>query len=200
MRKLLSLIAVCAAITATNAHAQALLTEQEQSLDVIAETEIVPLSDIIEQMSDAELIQMEETALEVGTLTLDVEQMIETAVEDAVSTGSIGFVGDENAAAVIEIVNANAEFFDFDILDEIATVIAEGEFTEAQIRQTLEGFNRLSDADKALVGQQAFDTGDANPLYQQVSAAGKAIIATMPVLQHDDDDDVDDVVPPPAGQ
>ncbi len=86
-------------------------------------------------------------------------------VEDAVATGAVAPEMSADAAATLEIVNANAEFFDFDILDEIATVIAEGEFTEAQIRQTLEGFNQLSDADKALVGQESFEADEANALY-----------------------------------
>jgi len=47
----------------------------------------------------------------------------------------------------------------------------------------------LSDADKALVGQYNFEADASNPLYQQVSAAGKTIIANqMPVLTEDDDD------------
>ena len=74
-----------------------------------------------------------------------------------------------------------------DILDEIATLIAEGEYSEAQIRSTLEGFNALSDADKALVGRYDFEVASDNVLYQQVSAAGKTIIANqMPVLPEDD--------------
>ena len=63
-------------------------------------------------------------------------------------------------------------------------MIAEGEFSEVQIRQTLEAFDSLSDADKALVAQEEFDAQNtSNALYQQVSAEGKAIIqANMPVL------------------
>ena len=81
---------------------------------------------------------------------------------------------------------------------EIATIIAVGEFTEAQIRSTLEGFNNLSDADKALVGQYNFEADSSNTLYQQVSAAGKTIIANqMPVLTEDDDDGGSSAVLPP---
>jgi len=73
-------------------------------------------------------------------------------------------------------------------LDEIALLISEGEFTNAQIRATLEGFNNLSDADKALVGQYNFEARVGDPLYDQVSDAGKQIIATqMPVLLDEED-------------
>jgi len=198
MRKLLSCIAVCAAVGSTPLYAQTFVPAEDQALEEAAQEEIVPLADLIDTMTDAEINQMEEAAMETESLTFDVEQMIEAAVEEAVATGTVGPELTENAAAVVELVNANAEFFDFDILDEIADIIAEGEFTEAQIRQTLEGFNQLSDADKALVGQEAFEAVDSNALYQQVSAAGKTIIAEkMPLLL--EDDDADDVVPPPPG-
>ena len=198
MRKLLSCIAVCAAVGSTPLYAQTFVSAEDQALEEAAQEEIVPLADLIDTMTDAEINQMEEAAMETESLTFDVEQMIEAAVEEAVATGTVGPELTENAAAVVELVNANAEFFDFDILDEIADIIAEGEFTEAQIRQTLEGFNQLSDADKALVGQEAFEAVDSNALYQQVSAAGKTIIAEkMPLLL--EDDDADDVVPPPPG-
>jgi len=198
MRKLLSCIAVCAAVGSTPLYAQTFVPAEDQALEEVAQEEIVPLADLIDTMTDAEINQMEEAAMETESLTFDVEQMIEAAVEEAVATGTVGPELTENAAAVVELVNANAEFFDFDILDEIADIIAEGEFTEAQIWQTLEGFNQLSGADKALVGQEAFEAVDSNALYQQVSAAGKTIIAEkMPLLL--EDDDADDVVPPPPG-
>ena len=84
----------------------------------------------------------------------------------------------------MEIVNANAEYFNFDILQEISDLIAEGEFSETQIRQTLEAFDSLSDADKAIVAQEEFDAQEPdNALFQQVSAERRAIIqANMPVL------------------
>ena len=48
------------------------------------------------------------------------------------------------------------------------------------------------------MGQEAFEAVDSNALYQQVSVAGKTIIAEkMPLLL--EDDDADDVVPPPPG-
>ena len=143
---------VCAAVRSTPLYAQTFVPAEDQALEEVTQEEIVPLADLIDTMTDAEINQMEEAAMETESLTFDVEQMIEAAVEEAVATGTVGPELTENAAAVVELVNANAEFFDFDILDEIADIIAEGEFTEAQIRQTLEGFNQLSDADKALVG------------------------------------------------
>jgi hypothetical protein len=180
MRYLLPVIGLCAVGLVTHAQAQ---TAQ------LSDAEIAPLADVISGMSETEITQMEQTVIDVGSLTSDVELVIETAVSEAVRKGAISMEALSDSAVAQQIANANAEFFDFDILDEIATIIAEGEFTEAQIRSTLEGFNNLSDADKALVGQYNFEADASNTLYQQVSAAGKTIIANqMPVLTEEDDD------------
>ena len=180
IRYLLPVIGLCAVGMITHAQAQ---TAQ------LSDSEIAPLADVISGMSETEITQMEQTVIDVGSLTSDVELVIETAVSEAVSEGAISMEALCDSAVAQQIANANAEFFDFDILDEIATIIAKGEFTEAQIRSTLEGFNNLSDADKALVGQYNFEADASNTLYQQVSAAGKTIIANqMPVLTEDDDD------------
>ena len=178
MRYLLPVIGLCAVGMITQAQAQSAL---------LSDSEIAPLADIISGMSDSEITQMEQTVTDVGSLTSDVEFVVEAAVSEAVSEGAISMEVMSDSAVAQQIANANAEFFDFDILDEIATLIAEGEYSEAQIRSTLEGFNALSDADKALVGRYDFEVASDNVLYQQVSAAGKTIITNqMPVLPEDD--------------
>ena len=144
MRYLLPVIGLCAVGMITQAQAQSAL---------LSDSEIAPLADIISGMSDSEITQMEQTVTDVGSLTSDVEFVVEAAVSEAVSEGAISMEVMSDSAVARQIANANAEFFDFDILDEIATLIAEGEYSEAQIRSTLEGFNALSDADKALVGR-----------------------------------------------
>jgi len=55
----------------------------------------------------------------------------------------------------------------------------------AEIRQTLEGFNTLSDAGKTIVGNENFDAQDttAGSLFSQLSASDKAIVLNnMPVV------------------
>ena len=198
MKKLLSLIVVCAAVTATNSYAQTLHnTDQQTAVETElnsqdglslpggfnSQLEILPLADVIGGMSEGDIDRMEATVTDTTTLTVDVQSVIEAAVSDAISDGFVAPDMRTDTEAAVDIANANAEFFDFDILDEIALLISEGEFTDAQIRSTLEGFNSLSDADKALVGQESFEATDGNALYSQVSAAGKTIIAEkMPVL------------------
>ena len=57
-----------------------------------------------------------------------------------------------------------------------------------EVRQTLEGFNTLSDAGKSLVGNEAFDATDTadGSLFSQLSDADKAIVLNnMPVVGND---------------
>jgi hypothetical protein len=153
-------------------------------LPELSDLEVPSLADVLSDMSDIEILGMEQSVFDSGALDFDTQSMIQSEIEAALEEGLISPEQASDLDIALEIVNANAEYFDFDILQEISTLIAEGEFSEAQIRQTLQAFDSLSDADKALVASEEFDASNpANALYQQVSAEGKAIIqANMPVL------------------
>ena len=156
----------------------------EADLPAMSDALVPSLADVLSEMDEVEILQMEQTVTDTGTLDLDTDMMIENQITAALEEGLISPEHAGDAEIVMEIVNANAEYFNFDILQEISDLIAEGEFSEVQIRQTLEAFDSLSDADKALVAQEEFDAQEpGNALYQQVSAEGRAIIqANMPVL------------------
>ena len=74
----------------------------------------------------------------------------------------------QDVAGALEILEANAEFFQFDIQDVIFQALEEGDVSLDEITLTLNAFNQLSDAGKAIVGQENFDPND-------LSAADKAI-------------------------
>ena len=80
MRYVLPVIGLCAFGMITHAQAQ---TAQ------LSDPEIAPLADVISGMSETEITQMEQTVIDVGSLTSDVELVIETAVSEAVSEGAI---------------------------------------------------------------------------------------------------------------
>ena len=146
------------------------------------------LADVMSSMSSEEVTQMENDVSSGGSLSMDMDVTIEAAVSDAVSEGLISAEQAEDAAATLEIVSSNAEFFNFDILEAIGDVIASGEFSMEEVRQTLEGFNTLSDAGKSLVGNEAFDATDTadGSLFSQLSDADKAIVLNnMPVVGND---------------
>lgn len=155
-----------------------------------SETGAIPsLADVMGSMTSEEVSQMESNVSDGGSLSMDMDMSIETAVNDAVAEGLISADQAEDAAATLEIVSSNAEFFNFDILDAIGEVIASGEFTMEEVRQTLEGFNTLSDAGKALVGNEEFDASDTDDgsLFSQLSDADKAIVLNnMPVVGNDE--------------
>lgn len=154
-----------------------------------SETGAIPsLADVMGSMSEAEVSQMESNVSSAGSLSMDMDVSIESAVNDAISEGLISADQAEDAAATLEIISSNAEFFNFDILDAIGEVIESGEFSIEDIRQTLEGFNTLSDAGKALVGNESFDSTDTSDgsLFSQLSDADKAIVLNnMPVVGND---------------
>lgn len=155
-----------------------------------SETGAIPsLADVMGSMTSEEVSQMESNVSDGGSLSMDMDMSIETAVNDAVAEGLISADQAEDAAATLEIVSSNAEFFNFDILDAIGEVIASGEFSMEEVRQTLEGFNTLSDAGKALVGNEEFDASDTDDgsLFSQLSDADKAIVLNnMPVVGNDE--------------
>ena len=191
-------IAMLAMPLAFSAHAQTVTDEDSDAANLptaeaefadtalpdLSDAEVPSLADVLSEMSDVEISEMEQSVFDAGALDFDTQSMIQNEIEAALEEGLISPEQASDLDIALEIVNANAEYFDFDILQEISDLIEEGEFSEAQIRQTLQAFDSLSDADKALVANEGFDASDpANALYQQVSAEGKSIIqANMPVL------------------
>ena len=139
------------------------------------------LGDVIKTMSQQEISQMQDA----GSLSIDMDISIQAAIDDAIAQGVIGADDADDAAATLSLVSANAEFFNFDILDAIGSVIEDGTFSMDQVRQTLEGFNNLSDEGKALVGDRQFDGADTSDgsLFNQLSDADKSIVLnSMPVV------------------
>lgn len=120
--------------------------------------EVPALADVVDQLDASEIAEMESSIDDLGSLSFDVEVAIDTAVSDAINEGLISAEEATDASASLSIIADNQQFFDFDIIDVLGEVIESGEFDISQIRETLEGFNSLPDADKAIVGQESFDT------------------------------------------
>jgi len=191
MNKTKIAIAILAVPLAFSAQAQTLSDEDndatnlptaetdvaEPDLPEFSDLEVPSLADVLNDMNDVEILEMEQSVFDTGALDFDTQSIIQNEIEAALEEGLISPEQASDLDIALEIVNANAEYFDFDILQEISDLIEEGEFSEAQIRQTLQTFDSLSDADKALVANEGFDANDpGNALYQQVSAEGKSII------------------------
>ena len=140
------------------------------------ETQVPSLASALEGLSEAELSEVAS-----GDIDSDANIAISNSVAEAVSEGLISSEEALDATVALAIVASNAEFFDFDILDAIGDILDSGEVSIDEVRQTLEGFNNLSDAGKAIVGTQEFGLtdssfADANSPFNQLSDADKEIV------------------------
>ena len=108
----------------------------EAELPAMSDALVSSLVDVLSEMDDVEILQMEQTVTDTGTLDLDTDMVVENQITAALEEGLILPENPGDVEVVMAIVNANAEYFYFDILQEISDLIAEGEFGETQIRQT----------------------------------------------------------------
>lgn len=148
-----------------------------------AQTAVPPLSEVIQNMDPEALEQMGTVGGQIQPISGDVDAVINSAVDDAVKSGFITADKAGDLAASLTTINANAQFFDFNIMDTIGKGIAEGDFNVSDVRATLDGFNQLSDAGKALVGKESFEASDAQ--LNQLSPSDRAIVESLPVFQAD---------------
>ncbi len=173
MKKIILAATVASAVSAVPAFAQ--------TTDVDIEIQVPSLASALEGLSDDELSEVEAEVEVGGAIDGDVDIAISDAVSEAISEGLITSEEAVDATAALEIVASNAEFFDFDILEAIGEVIESGDFSIEEVRDTLQGFNSLSDAGKSIVGQGSFELTDAtysdqNSLFNQLSDADKSIV------------------------
>ena len=147
-----------------------------------AQTSEVPsLGDVIGSMSSAELDTMVSSVDETG-ISSDLDLAVDTAViNQAVSEGLISETEAADIETALGIVEANAEFFDFDIAGTIAEAISNGVITAAQAAETLKIFNQLSDAGKTLVGNEGFAASSGNSYYDALTDADKALVDSSPI-------------------
>ena len=156
--------------------------------------EIPSLADVVSNMDASELSEMESSIAEMGSIAVDVDiavdATVEAAVSEAIEEGLISAEEAADATASLSLVADNAQFFNFDILDAIASIVESGEFTMAEVRSTLEGFNSLSEAGKTVVGQESFDYiaahdsdhddyTSAKAQWDSLSAADQAVVESQ---------------------
>jgi len=99
-----------------------------------------------------------------SVITADVDFAIDTAVvAEAVEQGFISETEAADLETAVSLIEANQEFLDFDVINFIATQVESGNISAATAAGTLEIFNNLSDADKAIVGQSSFSPWASSP-------------------------------------
>jgi uncharacterized membrane protein len=150
------------------------------STPVWAQTEITPLADVLGNMSPQERQSFDQNISEAQGLSSEVSRAVDAAtVSQALEAG---LITEEQASAVseaLEIIEANADSFNFDVQSAIEQGLADGSLTMSQVTETLNAFVQLSDAGKALVGNQAFVPEANNQYYSALSDADKAIVDSV---------------------
>ena len=136
--------------------------------------QISSLSDALENANDDQLASLEivDTSFSEVTIELEAGDIIETAFEQGDFSPEDLISMDEAA----EILEANLDFFDFDIVSLIGSALESGDVTEEEVAYTLMIFSTLSAADRTVVGQESFtgDTTDAS--WSDISTEGQNII------------------------
>lgn len=164
--------------------------------------DIPDLSSSIEALDASQLSAFE---ADIGGVESVISADVDFAFDTAVVNEALeqGFITEAEAAdldSALEVIEANQEFFDFDIASLIGDLISGGNLTPAYAAETLAIFNGLSDADKAIVGQSSFSpwlsgtncggscsiSDLSNPNYQSaayksLSAAGQTAVASAPL-------------------
>jgi len=134
-------------------------------------SDVPSLADIIGNMNASELAILENSIGPDSALSADFDITIDNIVAEAIEEGVISADEATDASATLALVSSNAEYFNFDILDVIGSVIEQGTYSISQVRNTLEGFNTLSDTGKQIVGRQDFDYISAVVTYDPIEVA-----------------------------
>jgi len=168
----------------------------------VAHAEVPDLAGAIQSLDAAQMSAFEaDIGSSESVISADIDFAFDTAVvNEALEQGLITEAEAADLDSALEVIEANQEFFDFDIASLIGELIAGGNLTPEYAAQTLAAFNSLSDADKAIVGQESFSpwlsnttcggggcsiSDLSNPAYQSaayksLSAAGQATVAGAP--------------------
>ena len=136
--------------------------------------EVPALGSVLESLSGEEMSSFEESLVGATSLNADIELAFSAeTVELALEQGLITEEEAQDVAGALEILEVNAEFFQFEIQDVIFEALESGDVSLEEITLTLNAFNQLSDEGKAIVGQEDFDPNDLSP-------ADKAIFDSVP--------------------
>ena len=147
----------------------------------LAENHVPALSAVLSGLSDSQRSTFETDIGSAMNLNADIDAVFEAAtINQALEQGVITAAQAEQAEQALAIIEANADSFSFDVQDAIADALANGVDLD-EISQTLNVFDTLSDADKAIVGQEAFgdpsQSAEAQALWDQLSPDAQSKIA-----------------------
>lgn len=128
----------------------------------VAHAEVPDLAGAIQALDATAFAEFETSITEVDTvITADVDFALDTAVvNEALEQGLITEAEAGDLESALDTIEANAEFFDFDIAAFLAEGMANGTISAAEANEVLTAFSQLSPAGKAIVGASGFSPFD----------------------------------------
>lgn len=146
----------------------------------IANTSIPSLQSSLSELSPQQLEVFNENINAAGTISENVGAAIDQAqVSAALEQGFITQAEAADLNTALQIIEANADKFDFDVNAAITEALAAGDITAAEVAAVTTAFSNLSEAGQSIVGQEAFDAVAGNALYDSLSAADRAIVDSV---------------------
>ena len=120
--------------------------------------EIPALGSVLESLSGEEMSSFEESLVGAANLNSDIEMAFSAeALDLAIEQGIISQEDAQDVGKALEIIESNAEYFDFDLSAVAFDALESGDITLDQLGEMLAVFDQLSDAGKAIVGQEDFE-------------------------------------------
>ena len=136
--------------------------------------DVPALGSVLGDLTGEEMSSFEESLVGAANLNSDIEMAFSAeALDLAIEQGIITEADAEDVGKALEIIEANSEYFDFDIAALAFEALEAGDVSLEEVTATLAAFDQLSDEGKAIVGQEDFDPNDLSP-------ADKAIFDSVP--------------------
>ena len=145
--------------------------------------QVTSLTDALEGVSQDQLADLSssDTSLSEAGGELETESLIITGIEQGDFSPEDLISMDEAA----EILEANLDLFDFDIVATIQDALLSGDVSEEEVAYTLMTFSSLSLEDRSVVAQESFSGDTSDPSWSQLSESGQEAICNAGLASGD---------------
>jgi len=145
--------------------------------------QVTSLTDALEGVSQDQLADLSssDTSLSEAGGELETESLIITGIEQGDFSPEDLISMDEAA----EILEANLDLFDFDIVATIQDALLSGDVSEEEVAYTLMTFSSLSLEDRSVVAQESFSGDTSDPSWSQLSEPGQEAICNVGLASGD---------------
>ena len=120
--------------------------------------DVPALGSVLGGLTGEEMSSFEESLVGAANLNSDIEMAFSAeALDLAIEQGIISQEDAQDVGKALEIIESNADYFDFDLSAVAFDALESGDITLDQLGEMLAVFDQLSDAGKAIVGQEDFE-------------------------------------------